>query len=410
MSISPKGLSLIKKFEGMRLIAYLCPAGVPTIGYGHTEGVKLGDKITEEQAESFLRYDLVSFEQCVSTWTSVKINQNEFDALVSFAFNVGCTAYKNSTLLKLLNQNTDRKVVAAEFSRWVKDGEGNTLQGLVNRREAEKKLFLENIKHPKLGMSILAKKDTWLKKRMADSTSLKPEEKLFVPKGSAWEWSEITMFAGCKHKQVILQADNSKWYIWDDHWKIINDTVEGSIGAPKSNEVNLKVPYFSQRDNYRDADRTCYSSSCAMLLSYLRSEAVSGDDEYIRTVFDIGDTTEAWVQIKALETYGVEAEFRQDGDWEMVEELLRSNVPVPLGILHRGSLDNPVGGHWIVCKGITADGKGLFINDPYGELDLIEGGYPITNGSNLVYSKKNLSKRWMPEGNGSGWFIKALKW
>lgn len=87
-----------------------------------------------------------------------------------------------------------------------------------------------------------------------------------------------------------------------------------------------------------------------------------------------------------------------------------SNVPVPLGILHRGSLDNPVGGHWIVCKGITADGKGLFINDPYGELDLIEGGYPITNGSNLVYSKKNLSKRWMPEGNGSGWFIKALKW
>jgi hypothetical protein len=147
-----------------------------------------------------------------------------------------------------------------------------------------------------------------------------------------------------------------------------------------------------------------------MLLSYLRPEAIEGDDDYIRTVFDIGDTTEAWVQIQALKTYGVEVKFRQDGNWAIVEELLREGIPVPLGILHRGSVDNPTGGHWIVCKGITADGKGLLINDPYGELDLIGGTYPITDGSNLVYSKENLGKRWMPEGNGSGWFIEAVRW
>ncbi len=125
----------------------MCPSSVATVGYGHTHGVKLGMTITKEQADEFLKHDVESFEQCVSTFTNVKVNQNEFDALVSFAFNVGCGAYKDSTLRRLLNEGQDKKVVAEQFGRWVKGADGQPLPGLVTRRQAEKDLFLEKIKH-----------------------------------------------------------------------------------------------------------------------------------------------------------------------------------------------------------------------------------------------------------------------
>ncbi len=80
-----------------------------------------------------------------------------------------------------------------------------------------------------------------------------------------------------------------------------------------------------------------------MLLSGLKPDVIGNDDEYIQTVFEIGDTTEAWVQVRALEQYGVETEFRQDGSWSEVEELLEKGIPVPLGILHHGGVTNP---HW----------------------------------------------------------------
>ena len=107
-------------------MAYLCPSSVETVGYGHTGAdVKLGMTITEEEADTFLRQDVASFEQCISTFTNVKLNQNEFDALVSFAFNVGCTAFKDSTLCRLINENEDKKVVAEQFGRWVKGADGH---------------------------------------------------------------------------------------------------------------------------------------------------------------------------------------------------------------------------------------------------------------------------------------------
>ena len=413
MKLSKTGLDLIKKFEGLRLTAYLCPAGVWTIGYGHTgSDVYSGLKISEEKAEQLLWKDIESFEQCVNSFVSVKINQNEYDALVSFTFNVGTTAFINSTLLKLLNEKADRKIVSQEFKRWVKGGDNETIPGLVRRREEECKLFLTKIKHPLLGQSILAKRDTWLKRRAADSSLLKPEEKVFVPKGSAWEWSSITMFAGSKHQEVrLLAKPNESWFIFSEHWKIINDVPTEAVTYAKSSEIKLSVPYYSQRDNYRDADRTCFSSTCAMLLSALKPNAIDNDDEYVETVFSIGDTTESWVQLSALERYGIEAEFRQNADWNTVEELLRAGVPVPLGVLHHGPVSSPSGGgHWVLCVGISADGKNLWIHDPWGEMDVVGGGYVNSNGKYVQYSKKNLGPRWMVEGKGSGWSVLAVKW
>jgi GH24 family phage-related lysozyme (muramidase) len=410
MRVSQKGIDLIKRFEGLRLTAYKCSAGVDTIGYGHTgPDVTPGMRITEEEAEKLLWRDTESAQQTVSSFVSVKLNQNEYDALVSFTFNVGPTAFVNSTLLRLLNHGADRKIVAGEFGRWVRADSDEPVPGLVRRREEEKKLFLEQSKHPLLSKSILAKRDTWLKRRPVDSGSLAAEEKLFVPKGSAWQWIELRMYAGESHQRVFLeQRPDQEWWIFPDHWKIIND-VETQENPPKPDgEIKLIVPYFSQRDNSKDPMRTCFSSSCAMLLESLEPDAISSDDEYIKEVYRFGDTTEASAQLKALKHFGVDAQFVQNADWALIESQLKQGIPVPMGVLHKGPVSRPTGGgHWICCVGITADKSKLWVHDPFGEMDLVNGGYVSTDGKYRLYSKKNLGPRFLVEGPKSGWVILA---
>lgn len=141
MNISETGIKLIKKFEGCALKAYKCPAGIWTIGYGHTSGVKEGQTITQKEAEAFLKQDLLTFETHVSNLVTVTINQNQFDALVSFCYNVGAGNLKSSTLLKLVNTK-NFKAAAEQFDRWVYAG-GKKLSGLVKRRSEEKVLFLQ---------------------------------------------------------------------------------------------------------------------------------------------------------------------------------------------------------------------------------------------------------------------------
>lgn len=139
MRTSERGIELIKKHEGLRLNAYLCPAGVWTIGYGTTSGVEKGDKITKEQAESLLRNDLEVFENAVTMAVRVPITQNQFDALVSFAYNVGTGALRSSTLMRMLNAG-DYAGAAAQFKRWNK-ADGKELPGLTKRRADEAILF-----------------------------------------------------------------------------------------------------------------------------------------------------------------------------------------------------------------------------------------------------------------------------
>lgn len=141
MELSQRGLELIQQFEGLRLRAYLDSAGVPTIGYGSTRGVQMGDEITETDALALLAADCDRFEDAVRELVNVRLNQNEFDALVSFSFNVGAAALRDSTLLRKLNAGEDREEVANEFLRWVYAG-GKKLRGLERRRKAERDLFL----------------------------------------------------------------------------------------------------------------------------------------------------------------------------------------------------------------------------------------------------------------------------
>ncbi|MFZ9204418.1 MAG: C39 family peptidase [Candidatus Nanopelagicaceae bacterium] len=192
-------------------------------------------------------------------------------------------------------------------------------------------------------------------------------------------------------KDSPLMEDTANWV------KIYRSQPE----KPKSSI--LDVPYFPQTDNYRDANRTCNSSSCAMCLEYFKPgtlKGAKGDDAYVQKVFSIGDTTDHMVQTKVLASYGIKSSFSYGLSFADLDRELAAGRPVVIGILHRGTLSAPTGGHMVVVIGKTPSGD-YVVNDPYGSLN---DGYTgaVTNGRGAVYKRSDLSRRWCPKGN-DGW-------
>lgn len=175
-----------------------------------------------------------------------------------------------------------------------------------------------------------------------------------------------------------------------------------SVEKPKSDILN--VPYYPQTDNYRDANRTCNSSACAMCLEYFRPGTLigaKGDDAYIRKVFAIGDTTDHLVQTRVLNSYGIKSSFHYHLSFSDLDRELSEQRPVVIGILHRGSLASPTGGHMVVVIGKTPSGD-YVVNDPYGSLNDNYTG-SVYNGKGAIYKRSELQRRWTPEGPTSGW-------
>ena len=137
--MTQQGLDLIKKYEGLRLEAYKCPAGVWTIGYGHTKGVIKGMKISKEEAEDLLKQD-VSIVELQVVNTVGKLAACKIDALVSFAYNVGVAAFRRSTLCRKVKANSDDPAIRNEFMKWIYAG-GKKLQGLERRRKEEAEMY-----------------------------------------------------------------------------------------------------------------------------------------------------------------------------------------------------------------------------------------------------------------------------
>ncbi len=140
-----KGIAIIRKYEGLRLQAYICPSGLATIGFGATffengTRVKLGDKITRDRADQLLFFQVKLFADEVRRTVKSNINENQLGALVSFCFNVGGAAFGKSTLAKKVNANPSDSTIRNEFMRWTRGG-GKVLPGLVKRREEEANLY-----------------------------------------------------------------------------------------------------------------------------------------------------------------------------------------------------------------------------------------------------------------------------
>lgn len=199
MNIGQKGLDLIRSFEGLRLHAY---KAVPTeeyytIGYGHYgPDVKSNESITEAQAEELLKRDLQRFVTAVTGMLKTTVNQNQFDALVSFAYNCGPGNLKTSTLLAYVNQR-NFKAAAAEFGKWTHAG-GKVLQGLVRRRAAEAKLFATPVP-----VTTPAKPATPPKEEKA-----MPKDKFFTDMEGHWTQSEVDFWA---ERKIIHGHDDGSY-------------------------------------------------------------------------------------------------------------------------------------------------------------------------------------------------------
>lgn len=150
MRISENGILLIKRWEGFSADPYICPAGVVTIGYGSTyyeNGVKIrmsDPPLSEKRADAMLRNILRHYELGVDSMTGDDITQNQFDALVSFAYNVGLEAMRKSTLLKKVNANPNDRLISNQFLRWNRS-RGRVLQGLTNRRIEEARIYFAHL-------------------------------------------------------------------------------------------------------------------------------------------------------------------------------------------------------------------------------------------------------------------------
>jgi len=200
-------------------------------------------------------------------------------------------------------------------------------------------------------------------------------------------------------EQLEKDLDNSPLIDDSSNWvRIYRTPVQ-----KQTTTILENFPWFPQTDNYRDPQRTCNSSACAMCLEYFKPgtlKGATGDDAYIRKIFAVGDTTYHTVQTRVLMEYGINSSFSFNLTFADLDKELADKKPVVIGILHRGPLSAPTGGHMCVVIGKTPSGD-YVVNDPYGSLN---EGYTgaVTSGRGAIYKRSELISRWCPDKN-NGW-------
>jgi hypothetical protein len=185
-------------------------------------------------------------------------------------------------------------------------------------------------------------------------------------------------------------------------WATAYRTAPTVAGTPKA----LDVPYFSQLDNTSgQGHRECFSSSCAMIAAYYKR--VESDDQYNLVRAKYGDTTDAQAHLSALRQLALKPAFHTDGDEQDILSQLKKGRPVAVGWLHKGTIKNPSGGgHWSVIIG--SEGRKWTVHDPYGEADLVNGGYTAnTDGAAMSYSFNSFNPRWEADGPQTGWWLEV---
>ena len=425
MAKLPKaGIDLIKRFEGCHLKAYPDPltGGKPyTVGWGSTrnkdgEPFELGETITQAWADELLNHQLLTayLPPLSKIPYFTEMSEEQVGALLSFAYNLGAHFYGSEgfeTISRRL-RNKEWDLVDEALLLYRNPG-SNVEEGLKRRRVAEGALWSKGaVKNKIEKQQIIALQDTILKREPIQSYQLSFNQKKDVAKGKGYQVVEVIDEG--THSKVTLDYGAGVWYIYNSHWEV------GGVNAKEGNDFQgkvLKVKYFPQRDSATThAHRMCFSSSCAMMADYVNPNAIQvseqEDDYYMKNyVFRYGDTTDSSAQIKALRELKVNATFRQNLSQAGIESQINKGIPVPVGILHHGHVSAPKGGgHWVCIIGYDKAAGQYIVHDPYGELDLVNGGYyGSTNGASMRYSYANFNKRWMVDGMGTGWGIIATK-
>ncbi|MBT9138486.1 MAG: hypothetical protein DDT31_01051 [Syntrophomonadaceae bacterium] len=235
-------------------------------------------------------------------------------------------------------------------------------------------------------MRLTALKNTLLKSLPIQSGNLSDKDKIAYKQGATIECQILSTQKN--HYLIELQKPAKglyNWYAYTPHWQ------------PET--LILPVPFYAQTDNFTQPDRTCNSSACAMAAKYLGAK-ITGDDDYLSRVLQLGDTTDHSVQTQVLHNLGVKSTWHTDLSFTDLDQQLAKKRPVVIGILHRGTDKNPTGGHMIVAIGQKPGG--YIFHDPYGSL-LDNYTTDVTNGKEVSYSISQLEARWLVEGANSGW-------
>lgn len=212
MKTSQRGIDLIKEYEGLKLTAYLCPTGVPTIGWGHTRTVTRADvnaqrRITEAEAERLLQEDLMTFERGVLSACTIAPNQHQFDAFVSLAYNIGVGAFQRSTALRRHNEG-DFDSAANAIEMWNKgtiNGQRQVLRGLVRRRAAEKALYLMPVE-PDVMPQAVGAEDTLMDSRTIKGGAVAGGATITAIVADATEQVQALTFLSAETMQMALTA------------------------------------------------------------------------------------------------------------------------------------------------------------------------------------------------------------
>jgi hypothetical protein len=274
----------------------------------------------------------------------------------------------------------------------------------------------------KLMPYIISSVSATLKNRPVNNDQLAPTEKFLIPKGTKLGVKFPLNDSEEAIQKIELTGDYKKigaktkaqYYIYAGEWQLNGKLlwIKKPLKVLTGNEtptlknfgILLKVPFFPQTDNLNQPDRTCNTSSCAMVGKALGTNLFQGDDDYWGVVTRYGDTTDHSAQTKALADMGIKSTWHINLGFDDLDSSLEAGYPVVIGILHRGTIDHPTGGHMIVVIGRTLDGD-YVINDPYGSLLDYAEAYSgaVTNGKQVVYPRWLLRRRWLPEGEKSGW-------
>ena len=251
---------------------------------------------------------------------------------------------------------------------------------------------------------ITSKQQTWFKKQPVAADTLPNDQKAKVYQGRTYRGCTPV---GTEDGHTKLDMGSlGIWWVFNDHW--LGLTPEQKPYAVDGNLRYLRnFPYFWQQDNGPEGWRQCQTSSIAMCLKYLDVKGIKDDVDYLRYVNKHGDTTTRDAQFKALADIGVTATFKTNLDSKDIKNQIDKGKPVAVGILHHGNVDYPTGGgHFVVITGYSNSGSSWLVQDPFGQLDLVAGGWHSqgpTSGKNQHYSFANMNPRLFVSGGADGW-------
>jgi hypothetical protein len=285
--------------------------------------------------------------------------------------------------------------------RWYKNFEGfKGVNNAATRNAAAKMLVTENYAtDPEYANKLIAIMD---KNTPAIPQVPQEERKSPISLKDAARW-----YAGLPHQDEAWEKVQSKLSEEVLYQFSVDYRTSSKNSSPLKENILLNVVYFYQRDSKTGhGERSCQSSALAMLIKYINHNLIKDDDDYLNLVFRYGDTVSQSAHQKALDHLGLKHKFTANGSEGDIIRILNLGYPVPIGILHKGSIENPSGGgHWITLIGY--DKECFYVHDPFGELDLVNGGYPLAgpvDGKQQKYSRKNLLKRWLINGSSDGWY------